>query len=924
MIYSGRRLDRIANAAALAAMLSVLWVCGTATAATERIGVAAAVNPQAVGMPPGASDRALFIGANVVHDERIRTGAKGRTQVVFLDGSALTVGPNADMVIDEFIYDPQVKAGSLALTATKGAFRFVGGRISKKKPVVIKTPTAVIGIRGGIAMVEVGSNTKATFLYGEQMQVTAGNVTRTVAQPGFEVAVMADGEAPSAPKRAGASSLKAAVVGLEATPQSDTGVDKPPVDQDVAGTQLATLGSSRAPQELQQTSTGSTTGARAANNQQNNDGEDKPRTEAARVNPVRQTTKSIAPAVDQLVSSKTDQLQTLVQSPQNDQSTQNAIQQTAIQSQGGQFTGRFKDSNSSVALNGTLDLVASRNVGFTQGKVGNNRFSVGSLLDLPIGSPGSVTDFFAGGGNSSFGNVAGSSHFSPDGEFVTFDLRLLDQNGSRATAFAGIPTPISALPTTGHTDFRLTSDFVLASNIAFLPETRGGNIAPLPGTLSNDQGIIVWDVSGAPQAQRAVGFLQTYIDGSGSSQRSVVSLLAGQVLTDGQGRPYIAGSARGGARYGDGTSFGFRGDFTSTPGGNGSHIFGTQGSLYFGLQSARDQGNGNVAPTATIATSNTGGNTSYFANVYASTSAHMPVNDPRTSTTLRGFAAGAGESFDASGNLANVAALTTTGGNPANAFIVTDASTNKIHGSIGVSSANSSIAVVLPFGDSGASSGRSVFADDKAFGAVESTDPASYNGANAATNRAYLFNDDGSISNNGLLPAGTSFCTCKALRWGFWGNELKTPADLRRRVHLGTWVAGDIPSAAEIAGQTGSATYQGHLIGSVINGTGSAAQTYLAVGNLTVSYDFSSQYGSVTVNNFDGVNYSGSISKLSTGQENRLTGSIYSASGPTRTGTMNGAFFRSNGQASGAMGGDVDIEQSGGGYAAGGTFAAHR
>ena len=53
-------------------------------------------------------------------------------------------------------------------------------------------------------------------------------------------------------------------------------------------------------------------------------------------------------------------------------------------------------------------------------------------------------------------------------------------------------------------------------------------------------------------------------------------------------------------------------------------------------------------------------------------------------------------------------------------------------------------------------------------------------------------------------------------------------------------------------------------------------------------------------------------------------GSISSLSGPTRTGTLNGAFFRSNGQASGAMGGEVEISNGGSTYRATGTFAAHR
>ena len=54
------------------------------------------------------------------------------------------------MVLDEFVYDPATGSGKLAMTATKGVFRLVGGKISKSEPVTLKTPTATIGIRGGM------------------------------------------------------------------------------------------------------------------------------------------------------------------------------------------------------------------------------------------------------------------------------------------------------------------------------------------------------------------------------------------------------------------------------------------------------------------------------------------------------------------------------------------------------------------------------------------------------------------------------------------------------------------------------------------------------------------------------------------------------------------------------------------------------
>src|SRR5688500_1153948 len=90
-----------------------------ALAATE-IGVAAAVNPMAHGTPPAQDSRVLRIGTDMTANEKVATGPRGQAQLLFLDGSALTVGPNSDIVLDAFVYDPETKDGELAFSATKG------------------------------------------------------------------------------------------------------------------------------------------------------------------------------------------------------------------------------------------------------------------------------------------------------------------------------------------------------------------------------------------------------------------------------------------------------------------------------------------------------------------------------------------------------------------------------------------------------------------------------------------------------------------------------------------------------------------------------------------------------------------------------------------------------------------------------------
>jgi hypothetical protein len=135
---------------ALAALLIGAGLASPAALGQQRVGVNAAVNPAATGIPPNAAARQLLLGQEVVHRERITTGVVGQTQILFVDQSAMTVGPNSDLVIDEFVFDPAAGTGKLAANFTRGVFRFVGGSSASRTTRFRANPSATIGIRGGV------------------------------------------------------------------------------------------------------------------------------------------------------------------------------------------------------------------------------------------------------------------------------------------------------------------------------------------------------------------------------------------------------------------------------------------------------------------------------------------------------------------------------------------------------------------------------------------------------------------------------------------------------------------------------------------------------------------------------------------------------------------------------------------------------
>lgn len=126
---------------------------GPASAQAPRIGAAGAVSGRVLAAAPGASERGLASGGDVFHKDAVQTDARGRLQVMLLDETVFTVGPDSKIVLDEFIYDPFTDAGKVSAQVTKGVFRFVTGKVARKKPDGMKVtlPVGTIGIRGTIA-----------------------------------------------------------------------------------------------------------------------------------------------------------------------------------------------------------------------------------------------------------------------------------------------------------------------------------------------------------------------------------------------------------------------------------------------------------------------------------------------------------------------------------------------------------------------------------------------------------------------------------------------------------------------------------------------------------------------------------------------------------------------------------------------------
>jgi hypothetical protein len=198
------------------AMASLLLAPATGWAAPgPQAGVSAAVRGSVLLGEVGQADavgRAVADGDAVYLGNAIKAGPAAGMQLMLLDQTTVTLGENAELAVDEFIYDPAQNSGQISMNLTKGAFRLVTGGVSDINPAntKVKTPTATIGIRGTIVLANVSSAGTLIALGGPgpnadsrdrvgAVDVNTPQGSVSITRPGFATFV-APGQAPEPPR----------------------------------------------------------------------------------------------------------------------------------------------------------------------------------------------------------------------------------------------------------------------------------------------------------------------------------------------------------------------------------------------------------------------------------------------------------------------------------------------------------------------------------------------------------------------------------------------------------------------------------------------------------------------------------------------------------------------------------------------------
>ncbi len=93
----------------------------------------------------------------IMEGDTIRTGAKSSAGLIFEDDTVVALGPNSEMSITKFLFNPVKKELSFITRLVHGTFSFITGQIAKLAPekVSLETPDATLGVRGTKFLVKI-------------------------------------------------------------------------------------------------------------------------------------------------------------------------------------------------------------------------------------------------------------------------------------------------------------------------------------------------------------------------------------------------------------------------------------------------------------------------------------------------------------------------------------------------------------------------------------------------------------------------------------------------------------------------------------------------------------------------------------------------------------------------------------------------
>jgi hypothetical protein len=141
-------------------ILTVLAISSSAAkAANVQVGQIKTVSGLAEIVRNGARTTAR-VGDPLYEKDTIETGADGAIGITFIDNTVMSGGPDSQIVLEDYKFNSSNFKGSMLTDMNRGTVSMISGDIARSTPgaMKVKTPTAILGVRGTRFVIEVKDN----------------------------------------------------------------------------------------------------------------------------------------------------------------------------------------------------------------------------------------------------------------------------------------------------------------------------------------------------------------------------------------------------------------------------------------------------------------------------------------------------------------------------------------------------------------------------------------------------------------------------------------------------------------------------------------------------------------------------------------------------------------------------------------------
>jgi hypothetical protein len=100
------------------------------------------------------------VGDSLYEKDTIETGPDGSIGITFIDNTVMSSGPDSQIVLEDYKFNSSNFKGSMLADMNRGTVSMISGDIARSSPgaMRVKTPTAILGVRGTRFVIEVKDN----------------------------------------------------------------------------------------------------------------------------------------------------------------------------------------------------------------------------------------------------------------------------------------------------------------------------------------------------------------------------------------------------------------------------------------------------------------------------------------------------------------------------------------------------------------------------------------------------------------------------------------------------------------------------------------------------------------------------------------------------------------------------------------------